>query len=650
MSQSVEDDEIDLRELFAALISGWFTIGVSTAIALVVSIFYALFMTVEKYESISVFALNDSKSSSLPAGLGGLAGLAGISLPSSGGASGRVEDIILSREFLLDTAGKLDLWDDPDFALDTDATSQGSIVRKLLSFLSGLGKSEAEHIQASNDLQAKLRQDMYNRLSKALAINTRDSGVIEISYKDTSPERAARLVNAIVDEVILILETQEIERSRSELQYLETELLRVQEELEQAAQALQQYALSSNIGSMQELTQSSLRLENLRDQRANLLRFSDALASLWEEKNWTDIFLDQTREAHPFVTSLEFRRLLLLGPNLGDWKRPDDAILRSARETIGAQISDLDLLIREGNIRAERAADQAYELALLERNVKVKETLYEVLVKQFEANSLTSGLPGKVARIYERGVPAVYKSEPNRKLIVALGLVLGSFIGAALVLVRSAQTGRVMSRGSLRDSLALEGNYVELKHVRALGARSFATGLAKLGRYSGGFSKLSSFVPMKTRVICLTSSGKSANARSTALLVTRLLNADSKACLIIDIGTLWSSEKMSEKEILPNLRVKYRMMDGGNSLIQVDNNFDPRAINQVVERYLNEEHNIIIVGASAEQTRLEIIPTSDSVDQWITTVDVKHTTRQDLRTMQSLSDLVGKRMTFVSGV
>ena len=650
MSQSIEDDEIDLRELFAALISGWFTIGVSTAIALAVSIFYALFMTVEKYESISVFALNDSKSSSLPAGLGGLAGLAGISLPSSGGASGKVEDIILSREFLLDTAGKLDLWDDPDFALDTDATSQESIVRKLLPFLSGLGKSEAEHIQASNDLEAKLRQDMYNRLSKALTINTRDSGVIEISYKDTSPERAARLVNAIVDEVILILETQEIERSRSELQYLETELLRVQEELEQAAQALQQYALSSNIGSMQELTQSSLRLENLRDQRANLLRFSDALASLREEKNWTDYFLDQTREAHPFVTSLEFRRLLLLGPNLGDWKRPDDAILRSARENIGAQISDLDLLIREGNIRAERAADQAYELALLERNVKVKETLYEVLVKQFEANSLTSGLPGKVARIYERGVPAVYKSEPNRKLIVALGLVLGSFIGAALVLVRSAQTGRVMSRGSLRDSLALEGNYVELKHVRALGVRSFATGLAKLGRYSGGFSKLSSFVPMKTRVICLTSSGKSANARSTALLVTRLLNADSKACLIIDIGSLWSSEKMLEKEILPNLRVKYRMLDGGNSLIQVDNNFDPRAIKQVVELYLNKEHNIIIVGASAEQTRLEIIPTSDSVEQWITTVDVKHTTRQDLRTMQSLSELVGKRMTFVSGV
>ena len=52
MSQSIEDDEIDLRELFAALISGWFTIGVSTAIALVVSILYALFMTVEKYESI----------------------------------------------------------------------------------------------------------------------------------------------------------------------------------------------------------------------------------------------------------------------------------------------------------------------------------------------------------------------------------------------------------------------------------------------------------------------------------------------------------------------------------------------------------------------------------------------------------------------
>ena len=78
MSQSIEDDEIDLRELFAALISGWFTIGVSTAIALVLSIVYAFFIAEEKYESMSVFALDDSKSSSLPAGLGGLAGLAGL--------------------------------------------------------------------------------------------------------------------------------------------------------------------------------------------------------------------------------------------------------------------------------------------------------------------------------------------------------------------------------------------------------------------------------------------------------------------------------------------------------------------------------------------------------------------------------------------
>jgi len=650
MAKMIEDDEIDLRELFATLISGWFTIGVSTALALVLSIFYAFFLAEEKYESVSVFALDENNSSSLPAGLGGLAGLAGISLPSSGGVGDKVEDIILSREFLLDTASKLELWDDPEFAPDADVNAQGSILHNLLPFSKSIEKSEAEQIEASSDLQPKLRQDMYNRLSKALAINMRDSGVIEISYMDTSPERAARLVNAIVDEVLLVLETQEIERSRSELQYLETELLRVREELELAAQALQKYVLSSNIGSMQELTQSSLRLENLREQRANLLRFADALVSLRAEKNWTARFLDETLDAYPFVTSLEFRRLLLLGPNIGRWQRPDDEIFLSAQENLTAQISDLDLVIREGNIRAERAADQAYELALLERNVKVKETLYEVLVKQFEANSLTSGLPGKVARIYERGVPAVYKSEPNRKLILALGLVLGSFVGAALVLARSSRSGRIMSRGSLRDSLVAEGNYVEIKHVRALGARSLTTGLAKLGRYGGGFSKFSSFVPMQTRVICLTSSGKASHARSTALQVTRLLSAEAKACLIIDIGSLWSSEKLSEKEILPNLCVKYRTLDGGNNLIQIDNNFDRRVISKVVERYLDEDYNIIIAGASAEQTRLEIVPTSDNVDQWITTVDVKHTTRQDLQTMLALSDLVGKRMTFVSGV
>jgi len=100
----VEDDEIDLRELFKILWAGrWVIVGV-TAIAAVASVVVALMMT-EIYRAEATLAPATSRESGSPLAsqLGGAASLIGINLPA-GDSSSRVTNamaIMRSRDFLI---------------------------------------------------------------------------------------------------------------------------------------------------------------------------------------------------------------------------------------------------------------------------------------------------------------------------------------------------------------------------------------------------------------------------------------------------------------------------------------------------------------------------------------------------------------------
>ena len=74
------------------------------------------------------------------------------------------------------------------------------------------------------------------------------------------------------------------------------------------------------------------------------------------------------------------------------------------------QVDDLTATISD--LESKAHTDQAATFARKER-CESTETLYEVLIKQFESRSLTSGIPGKTAQFFERAKPALDKSEPS---------------------------------------------------------------------------------------------------------------------------------------------------------------------------------------------------------------------------------------------
>ena len=100
----VEDDEIDLLELFKILWAGrWVIVGV-TAFAAVASVVVALMMTeIYRAEATLAPATNRESGSPLASQLGGAAALIGINLPA-GDSSSRVTNamaIMRSRDFLI---------------------------------------------------------------------------------------------------------------------------------------------------------------------------------------------------------------------------------------------------------------------------------------------------------------------------------------------------------------------------------------------------------------------------------------------------------------------------------------------------------------------------------------------------------------------
>ena len=655
MSEHIEDDEIDLAELFSTLLHGWLTIATAALLSVAFAAYYALFMVPERFESRAIFAINSSAPSLNLGELGGLAALAGFNLPGGGSDTQRVEEQITSRDFLLEIADKTDLFANPNYnsAVGSGDDKSGlellSVFKKYLLFL-----SQKESLKGDQS-NAKLRDDklieyeVVKKLKSNLQIQSSDGGAIVISYIDTDPELASNIVNNTLDNLLQKIEALEKADTRAKLDYLERELLRVQSELESSAENLQAYALSSNLRSVQELAQSSVALENLRDQRDDLSETKVIFERLAAEDTWTSAFLTELRVSYPRLTSLEIRRPMSLGANLNTWQKPSSATLSNAILEVERALSDLEAVILQRQREAQDAADQAMTLAKLERNIKVKETLYEVLIKQFETNALTSGIPGEIATIYERAVPAVEKSEPKRSLIVALGLVLGTFVGAAWVLLRAAKRGVVRTQATMKQLLGETGVVVDFTVNRSMKSALLERAVPKLIKAKVRLRILSTFLPQDQATTCLVTALDDSDTRSLGLEIGGCIHKQNANLVILDLNCIWSSKSWGKYEFEAQSEFKSTSPSEGLEVVQPGTLFDPREIKALIDRFAVEKKMVLIVSNDPEGAVRELAPVKEKIQGWIGGVGLGTSLKKDVLQLKRISGLLSSPMSFVVG-
>jgi len=290
----------------------------------------------------------------------------------------------------------------------------------------------------------RYRQDTVKKLAHRTEITQdRKSGIITIVVTDTNRERARDMTQAYIEALDDLLIKVNTSTARREREFIEQRLVTVQSDLEKAQVALSDYASKNSTLDVKEQTKAMIDASAKLQAELIVARSeSDSMSQIYGEGNV------RMRAANARVGELE-RELKRMSGSQGGGQ---------------GEASEPDRLypsLRELPIIAVRWAD-------LYRQVKIKETVYDLLTEQYE-----------LARIEEvKSVPSVRVIDPPNwpekksfppRLIIMLAFTVFVVFGSAMFLIVAERWNRVSpqdARKQLANTvwLAIKNDAEQIRH------------------------------------------------------------------------------------------------------------------------------------------------------------------------------------------
>jgi capsule polysaccharide export protein KpsE/RkpR len=290
----------------------------------------------------------------------------------------------------------------------------------------------------------RYRQDTVKKLAHRTEVTQdRKSGIITIVVTDTSRERARDMTQAYVDALDDLLIKVNTSTAKREREFIEQRLVTVQSDLEKAQVALSDYASKNTTLDVKEQTKAMIDASaKLQGELIVARAETDSMSQIYGEGNI------RMRAANARVSELE-RELKKISGSQGNGQEESSGPDR------------LYPSLRELPIVAVRWAD-------LYRQVKIKETVYDLLTEQYE-----------LARIEEvKSIPSVRvidppnwpekKSFPPRRIIV-LAFTILAVCGSAMFLIVAERWNQVSpqdARKQLANTvwLAIKNDAKQIRH------------------------------------------------------------------------------------------------------------------------------------------------------------------------------------------
>jgi capsular polysaccharide biosynthesis protein len=444
---SIADDEIDLRELVVTLWAHKLFIVCACAAGIILGGYHALNVD-KKFQSSAIFKLDDETSNSLSLGgqLGAFASLAGFGSGSS--AVAVPTDQVMGRIFIQELDVKLNFQADPYFNTynPLSPVSVDPIWKALIKRAIGWRKS-------ISDPQEIIWQGIISKYFQSVEIDTTPDGSLKIIVTHEKPQRAAEIANTIMEEIIYSAKIKKNTVQDEQLTYLSSTLAKALGDLEISQSNLKEFALDNSALPLESFAARSLQLDALRDQLSRTSELHEAvsaLAVMLKNKVTDQDNYQALRQEFPIVDQVEFRRVLGQNEIINSWSWPEVGSVDAVTETLLERKSRLQSQILVAQIDAERSGLALETYAKLEREAKVAEATYTVLIEQVKAQSMSAGYRPDRTEIFEYASVAINPIAPRRSLILALGAVLGLFIGASLSLILAVRRGVYYSTNALK--------------------------------------------------------------------------------------------------------------------------------------------------------------------------------------------------------
>lgn len=224
---AVQDDEIDLRELFAVIWQGkWLIIAITTVFAIGSVVFAIMQPNIYKSEALLAPAAEEQGGglSALASQFGGLASLAGVNLGSKGGTDKTqlAIEVLKSRQFTSDFIQKHNIladlmaaekWnrDENKLIYDEDAYSEAT-------------NTWVREVKAPLKPEPSM-QEAYKVFSKIIAVNKdKESGMVTISVEHLSPTVAEQWATWLIEDINKVMKERDVAEANRSSEFLNKQI------------------------------------------------------------------------------------------------------------------------------------------------------------------------------------------------------------------------------------------------------------------------------------------------------------------------------------------------------------------------------------------------------------------------------------------
>jgi uncharacterized protein involved in exopolysaccharide biosynthesis len=269
----------------------------------------------------------------------------------------------------------------------------------------------------------RLVVDARTKLDENTSISEdRKSGIITISVTDHSPQRAAALANAYVDELNSLVAELSTSSAHRERVFLEERLKVAKQDLDQAVNELAQFSSKNNTLDIQQEGKAML------DAAGTLA--GQMIVAQSELEGLRQIYTDN----NPRVRSLNARVVELRKQleKLGGSKASSDNAATIADGRPGDPSAAHDSGLPYPTIHSLPLLGAKY--ADYYRRAKIQETVYELLTEQYELAKVQEAKETPSVKVLDPGTIPEKKSFPPRLVIMFLGTFLVSAMSVVWVL------------------------------------------------------------------------------------------------------------------------------------------------------------------------------------------------------------------------
>lgn len=255
---------------------------------------------------------------------------------------------------------------------------------------------------------AELRIDAQEKLLDNLdaSVNKKDS-ILTLSVDDHDPQRAADLANAFIEELDQLSRHLNLTEASRQRTFLEGRLVEVNSDLANAEDALR--AFQEKHGAIQVDEQAKSIIDLLGELKGKLMAAQVQLGVTQRFASGNNADVDRLQ------TQIRELRSRIRDMEQGQGERAVGDIFLPTQ-----QIPDLGL-----------------RYARLLRDVKVQETIFELLTQQYELAKMEEAKDSPTIQVLDSAVVPEKKSKPRRMLIVMLAVMLALIGSSALAVIRS---------------------------------------------------------------------------------------------------------------------------------------------------------------------------------------------------------------------